>query len=179
MKASVRAKFVHEVHIMSTYSFDFVCEVDMQEADNAINQAVKEIEHRYDLRGSNCTVELRRADKLFQIRADGEHFVTAALEIIKQKMIKRGISVLALDEQPVELLGGKSVRQNVKLKAGFERDEAKKITTTIKDAKLKVTTQIVDEKVRVTGKSKDDLQAAIKLVQSAELGIPVQVENLR
>ena len=179
MKASVRAKFVHEVHIMSTYSFDFVCEVDMQEADNAINQAVKEIEHRYDLRGSNCTVELRRADKLFQIRADGEHFVTAALEIIKQKMIKRGISVLALDEQPVELLGGKSVRQNVKLKAGFERDEAKKITTTIKDAKLKVTTQIVDEKVRVTGKSKDDLQAAIKVVQSAELGIPVQVENLR
>ncbi|MBU3700008.1 MAG: YajQ family cyclic di-GMP-binding protein [Candidatus Kapabacteria bacterium] len=164
---------------MSTYSFDFVSEVDLQEADNAINQAVKEIEHRYDLRGSNCVVELRRNDKVFQIRADGEHFVTAALEIVKQKMIKRGISVLSLDEQNVEHLSGKSVRQDVKLKAGFDREEAKKITTLIKDNKLKVTTQIIDEKVRVTGKSKDDLQTAIKLVQGAELGMPIQVDNLR
>ena len=164
---------------MSTYSFDFISEVDLQEADNAINQAVKEIEHRYDLRGSNCTVELRRNEKVLQILADGEHFVTAALEIVKQKMIKRGISVLSLDEQKVELLSGKSVRQDVKLKAGFDREEAKKITTAIKDAKLKVTTQIIDEKVRVTGKSKDDLQAAIKLVQGADLGIPIHVENLR
>lgn len=164
---------------MSTYSFDFISEVDLQEADNAINQAVKEIEHRYDLRGSNCEVELRRNDKVFQIRADGEHFVTAALEIVKQKMIKRGISVLSLDEQNIEHLSGKSVRQEVRLKAGFSREEAKKITTLIKDNKMKVTTQIVDEKVRVTGKSKDDLQAAIRLVQGAELGIPVQVDNLR
>jgi uncharacterized protein YajQ (UPF0234 family) len=164
---------------MSTYSFDFISEVDLQEADNAINQAIKEIEHRYDLRGSNCVVELRRNDKIFQIRADGEHFVSAALEIVKQKMIKRGISVLALDEQKVELLGGKSVRQDIKLKAGFDREEAKKITTLVKDSKIKVTTQIIDEKVRVTGKSKDDLQAAIKLVQGADLAMPIQVENLR
>ncbi len=164
---------------MSTYSFDFISEVDMQEADNAINQAVKEIEHRYDLRGSNCVVELRRNDKLFQIRAEGEHFVSAALEIIKQKMIKRGISVLALDEQKVEHLGGKSVRQDIKLKAGFDREEAKKITTLVKDSKIKVTTQIIDEKVRVTGKSKDDLQAVIKIVQGADLAMPIQVENLR
>jgi len=164
---------------MSTFSFDFISEVDMQEADNAINQAVKEIEHRYDLRGSNCVVELRRNDKHFQIRADGEHFVSAALEIITQKMIKRGISVLALDEQKVELLGGKSVRQDIKLKAGFDREEAKKITTLVKDSKIKVTTQIIDEKVRVTGKSKDDLQAVIKLMQGADLAMPIQVENLR
>lgn len=164
---------------MSTYSFDFISEVDLQEADNAINQAMKEIEHRYDLRGSNCTVELRRNDKVFQIRADGEHFVTAALEIVKQKMIKRGISVLSLDEQGIEHLSGKSVRQDIRLKAGFSREESKKITTLIKDNKMKVTTQIVDEKVRVTGKSKDDLQAVIRLVQGADLGIPVQVDNLR
>jgi len=164
---------------MSTFSFDFISEVDMQEADNAINQAVKEIEHRYDLRGSNCVVELRRNDKLFQIRAEGEHFVSAALEIIKQKMIKRGISVLALDEQKVEHLGGKSVRQDIKLKAGFDREEAKKITALVKDSKIKVTTQIIDEKVRVTGKSKDDLQAVIKVVQGADLAMPIQVENLR
>ncbi len=164
---------------MSTYSFDFISEVDLQEADNAINQAQKEIEHRYDLRGSNCTVELKRNDKLFTIHADGEHFVNAALEIIKSKMIKRGISVLALDEQKVELLSGKSVRQTVKLKAGLSRDDAKKITTMIKDQKMKVTAQIVDDKVRVTGKSKDDLQSCIRAVQAADLGFPVQVDNLR
>jgi uncharacterized protein YajQ (UPF0234 family) len=164
---------------MSTFSFDFICEVDLQEADNAINQARKEIEHRYDLRGSNCEVDLNRNEKSFQIRAEGEHFVTAALEIIKSKMIKRGISVLALDEQKIELLGGKNVRQTVKLKAGLSRDDAKKVTTLIKDQKLKVTAQIVDEKVRVTGKSKDDLQACIRVVQGADLGFPLQVDNLR
>ncbi len=164
---------------MSTYSFDFISEVDLQEADNAINQATKEIEHRYDLRGSNCEVELNRNEKSFVVRADGEHFITAAMEIIKSKMIKRGISVLALDEQKIELLSGKSVRQTVKLKAGLTRDDAKKITTMIKDQKMKVTAQIVDEKVRVTGKSKDDLQACIKAVQSIDLGFPVQIDNLR
>jgi len=164
---------------MSTFSFDFISEVDLQEADNAINQAVKEIDHRYDLRGSNCEVELKRADKSFQIRADGEHFIVAALEIIKNKMIKRGISVLAMDEQKVELLSGKSVRQTVKLKAGLTKEDAKKITSLVKEQKMKVTAQIVDEKVRITGKSKDDLQACIQAVQSAELGLPIQVDNLR
>lgn len=164
---------------MSTFSFDFISEVDLQEADNAINQARKEIEHRYDLRGSNCEVELNRNEKSFVVRADGEHFITAAMEIIKNKMIKRGISVLALDEQKVELLSGKSVRQTVKLKAGLSRDDAKKITTMVKDQKMKVTAQIVDDKVRVTGKSKDDLQACIQAVQAADLGFPVQIDNLR
>ncbi len=164
---------------MSTFSFDFISEVDLQEADNAINQARKEIDHRYDLRGSNCVVDLNKNEKSFQIRAEGEHFVSAALEIIKSKMIKRGISVLALDEQNVELLGGKNVRQTIKLKAGLSRDDAKKVTTLIKDQKMKVTAQIVDEKVRVTGKSKDDLQSCIRAVQAADLGFPIQVENLR
>jgi uncharacterized protein YajQ (UPF0234 family) len=164
---------------MSTFSFDFISEVDLQEADNAVNQARKEIEHRYDLRGSNCEVDLNRNEKSFQIRAEGEHFVSAALEIIKSKLIKRGISVLALDEQKVELLGGKNVRQTVKLKAGLSREDAKKVTALIKDSKVKVTTQNIDDKVRVTGKSKDDLQACIRLVQGADLGFPIQVENLR
>ena len=164
---------------MSTFSFDFISEVDLQEADNAINQARKEIEHRYDLRGSNCEVELKRNDKLFQIRAEGEHFVVSALEIIKNKMIKRGISVLAMDEQKVELLSGKSVRQNVKLKAGLTREDAKKITTLVKEKKMKVTAQVVDDKVRVTGKSKDDLQECIQAVQAADFGFPIQIDNLR
>ena len=163
----------------STYSFDFVCSVDLQEADNAVNQYVKEIEHRYDLRGSNCTMELDRNARSITIRADGEHFVTAAMDVLRLKLIKRGISVQALDEGKIEALGGKSTRQVISLKNGMTREDSKKITTLIKDAKAKVTTQIIDEKVRVTGKSKDDLQQVIQLVKGSDLGFPIQVENLR
>lgn len=163
----------------STYSFDFVSEVDLQEADNAVNQAKKEIDHRYDLRGSNCTMEFERSQMRITIKADGEHFVTAAREILVQKMIKRGISVQALDEEKPEMLGGIHVRQYIKLRSGIEKEQAKKITTLIKDSKLKVTAQIMDEKVRITGKSKDDLQEAINLVRGAQLDFPVQTENFR
>jgi cyclic-di-GMP-binding protein len=163
----------------STYSFDIVSEVDLQEADNAVNQANKEAAHRYDLRGSNQDMEFDRGKRTITIRADGEHFVTAIREILVNKMIKRGISVEALDEQKIELLGGKHVRQVIGLRSGLSKDDAKKITTLIKDGKFKVTAQIQDEKVRVTGKSKDDLQAVMNAVRAAQLGFPVQFENLR
>ncbi len=163
----------------TTYSFDFVSEVDMQEADNAVNQAIKEAEHRYDLRGSNQEVTFDRTKRLITIRADGEHFVTAIRDIIVQKMIKRGISVEALDESKPEQMGGRSVRMTINLKAGLSREEAKKITTLVKDAKLKVTAQVQDEKVRITGKSKDDLQACIARVKAEPLGFPIQIENMR
>lgn len=162
-----------------SYSFDFVCDVDLQEVDNAVNQAKKEAEHRYDLRGSNQDIEFRRTEKSILIRADGEHFVTAVRDILVLKLIKRGISVESLEEGKIEHLSGKSVRQSITLKSGLSKEDAKKITTLVKDAKLKVTTQIMDEKVRVTGKSKDDLQATITLVKGAALGFPVHVENLR
>ena len=84
-----------------------------------------------------------------------------------------------MDEQKVELLSGKSVRQNVKLKAGLTREDAKKITTLVKEKKMKVTAQVVDDKVRVTGKSKDDLQECIQAVQAADFGFPIQIDNLR
>ncbi len=163
----------------STFSFDFVSEIDLQEADNAVNQAKKEIDHRYDLRGSNCDMEFERNQQRITIKADGEHFVNAARDILIQKMIKRGISVQALDEDKPEMLGGVHVRQYIKLRSGIEKEQAKKITSLIKDSKIKVTTQIMDEKVRVTGKSKDDLQEVINLVKGAELDFPVQTENFR
>ena len=162
-----------------SFSFDFVCDVDMQEVDNALNQARKEAEHRYDLRGSNFTIELTKTDKKIEVRADGEHFVESVREIIVQKMIKRGISVESLTESKPELMGGKAVRQYITLKSGLSKEEAKKITTLVKEKKLKVTAQIMDEKVRITGKDKDDLQTAITMVKGAELGFPVQVENMR
>jgi cyclic-di-GMP-binding protein len=164
---------------MASFSFDFISEIDIQEADNAVNQAIKDIEHRYDLRGSNCSVELKKTEQQIQIKADGEHFVSAAAEILRSKMIKRGISVQALDEQKPELMGGKSVRQIIGLKSGIDKEHAKKITALVKENKLKVTAQIVDEKVRITGKSKDDLQQCIALVRATDLGFPVQVDNFR
>ncbi|RPI69519.1 MAG: YajQ family cyclic di-GMP-binding protein [Ignavibacteriae bacterium] len=163
----------------TSYSFDLVCSIDLQEADNAVNQSGKEIEHRYDLRGSNCTMELDRNARTITIRADGEHFVTAAMDILRLKLIKRGISVQALDEGKIEALGGRSTRQVISLKNGMTREDTKKITTLIKDSKIKVTTQVIDEKVRVTGKSKDDLQEAVQLVRGTDLGFPIQVENMR
>jgi uncharacterized protein YajQ (UPF0234 family) len=163
----------------SSFSFDIISEVDLQEADNAVNQAVKEAEHRYDLRGSNQEIEFDRTKRTITIRADGEHFVTAIRDILVQKMIKRGISVEALDEQKVEVMSGKRVRQIISLRSGMSKEDAKKITTLIKDGKFKVTAQIQDEKVRVTGKSKDDLQTVMGALRNAPVGFPFQFENLR
>lgn len=162
-----------------SYSFDVASEVDIQEADNAINQARKEIDHRYDLKGSNSSIEFSTKEKTYTVRAEGEHFVNSVLEIIRQKFIKRGISILALNEGKMELLGGKSVRCVVTLKNGMERDEAKKITVLIKESKMKVQAQVHDEVVRITGKSKDDLQQAMEKIKSADLGFPIQFTNYR
>lgn len=163
----------------SSYSFDIVSEVDIQEADNAANQAAKEIASRYDLKGKNVELEFDRTGKEVRVRAEEEYHLSAALEIFRQKCIKRGISVLALDEQKPEHTGGKTIRQLVKFKNGLEREDAKKITVLVKDSKLKVTAQVVDDKVRITGKSKDDLQDVMNLVRSADLPFPVQFNNYR
>ncbi|NQW29933.1 MAG: YajQ family cyclic di-GMP-binding protein [Ignavibacteria bacterium] len=163
----------------STYTFDLVSSVDMQEADNAVNQAHKEIDHRYDMRGSNCVVTLDKTKRSIEIKAEGEHFVVAAMDMLRLKMIKRGISVQSLDEGKVELMGGKSARQVISLKNGMDRDDTKKVTKFIKESGIKVTTQVIDDKVRVTGKSKDELQAVMNLVKSEDLGFPLQVENMR
>jgi hypothetical protein len=163
----------------STFSFDVISEVDAQEADNAVNQARKEIEHRYDLRGSNCVVEYDRTKGQISIKADGEHFVTASREILVQKMIKRGIGVLSLTESKPEQMGGRSVRMTIDLKNGMSKEDAKKITTLVKDGKYKVTAQIEGEKVKISGKSKDDLQTVMGALKSADFGFPVQFENFR
>ena len=163
----------------STFSFDIVSEIDAQEADNAINQANKEIQQRYDLRGSNGVVEYNKAEGTVVLKGDGDHFVAAIYEIFIAKCIKRGISVLSLEVSPPENTGGKQVRQRIALKNGIEKEEGKKITAFIRDQKLKVQAQIQDKQVRVTGKSKDDLQTAIAALKKADLQIPLQFINYR
>lgn len=163
----------------SSYSFDVVSELNLQEVDNAVNQAQKELTQRYDFRGANVSIEYNKAEKQIALKGDGEEYVSAVYDVLVQKCIKRGLSVLSLDVGKAEHTGGKAVRQTVKLRSGLEKEDAKKITKLLKDGKLKVQAQIQDDIVRVTGKSKDDLQEAISLLKAADLPFPLQFVNYR
>lgn len=158
-------------------SFDIVSQIDMQELDNALNQTRKEIAQRYDFRGSNASLELN-GDEL-KLAAEDEYKLGAILDILRQRMAKRGLSLRALEPGKVEPAAKGSVRQTVKLKQGIDKETAKKITVAIKAAKIKVTTQVQDNQVRVSGPKKDDLQAVIQLVKGQDFGIDLQFINLR
>ncbi|MDD6569239.1 YajQ family cyclic di-GMP-binding protein [Acidaminococcus timonensis] len=158
-------------------SFDIVSQIDMQELDNALNQTRKEISQRYDFRGSNASLEL--ADDELKLAAEDEYKLGAILDILRQRMAKRGLSLRALEPGKVEPAAKGSVRQTVKLKQGIDKETAKKITAAIKAAKIKVTAQVQDNQVRVSGPKKDDLQAVIQLVRGQDFGIDLQFINLR
>lgn len=158
-------------------SFDIVSQIDMQELDNALNQTRKEIAQRYDFRGSNASLELN--DDELKLAAEDEYKLGAILDILRQRMAKRGLSLRALEPGKVEPAAKGSVRQTVKLKQGIDKETAKKITAAIKAAKIKVTAQVQDNQVRVSGPKKDDLQAVIQLVKGQDFGIDLQFINLR
>src|SRR5271170_1720955 len=145
-----------------TYSFDVVSEVDLQEVDNAVNQAMKEISQRYDFKGSISKVTLNKATKELEIVADNESRLTAVNDILTGKFIKRNISPKALDFQKIDPAFSGTVNQKVKIISGMPMDACKDIVKRVKDSKLKVQASIVDEKVRVSGKSKDDLKVALQ-----------------
>ena len=158
-------------------SFDVVSELDLQEVDNAVNQAKKEVAQRYDFRGTDTAIE--RVEEGILIRSSDEEHVKAAYRVLQERMIKRNVSLLALDAQEIQPAGGKTHRQLVKLKEGIATDKGKEVVKLLKDSKLKVQAQIQDEQLRVTGKNKDDLQAAMKLIRGAELSLPLQFKNFR
>jgi len=161
----------------SSYSFDVVSEVNMQEVDNAVNQTIKEISQRYDFKGSKTEVEL--GEEEIKIVSDDEFKLNSVIEILKGKFIKRGISVKALDFGKLEKGSMGSVRQTAKLVKGISKEKAKEITVEIKNSKVKVQAQIMDTQVRVSGKNKDDLQEAIALLKSKDFGIDLQFTNYR
>ncbi|MBS1904556.1 MAG: YajQ family cyclic di-GMP-binding protein [Bacteroidetes bacterium] len=163
----------------SQFSFDVVSEFDEQEVDNAINQAKKEVEQRYDFKGSNTTIDLNLKDKTITIQTSDDMKLRALTEIINGKMIKRNVSLKSLDYGKAEAASGGSLRQVIKLKSGLESDQAKLITKYVKDTKMKVQAQIQGDAVRITGKSKDDLQAAIALLKSQDFPFPIQFTNYR
>lgn len=161
----------------SNYSFDVVSKVDMQEVDNAINQTLKEISQRYDFKGSKSTVELVKNE--VKIASEDDFRLKAVIEILKVKLIKRGISAKALDFEKVEDASMGTVRQVGKIVNGIEKEKSKLIVNEIKSSKIKVQTQILDDELRITGKNKDDLQAVMALLREKDFGIELQFINYR
>lgn len=161
------------------HSFDIVSEIDLQEVDNAVNQALKEIHQRYDLKESNTTIELNKKDKLLTINTKDDYSLKQSIDILQTKFIRRGISIKALKLNEPEQAAGGRLKQIINLQSGISKDNAKKIIKMIKDSKLKVNAQIQDEQVRVTGPKIDDLQAVIKMIKEADFDFPTQFVNMK
>ena len=160
-------------------SFDIVSKIDMQELNNAIQQALKEIHTRFDLRDSNSKIELAEKDTQLVLSSKDDYKLKAVTDILQSKMVKRGISLKALTYGAIEPAAGSSVRQKVTLQQGIAGEKAKDIVRVIKDSKLKVQAAIQGDTVRVTGKDRDTLQQVIALVKSKDFGIDTQFTNYR
>ncbi|MBX3720931.1 MAG: YajQ family cyclic di-GMP-binding protein [Turneriella sp.] len=161
----------------SESSFDIVSETNWQEVANAIDQAQREISTRFDFKGTK--VEIKFENKELTLIADDEGKLKQLKDVIESKLIKRGIALKAIDYQKMEPAFGGTVRQKALFINGIAQEHAKKINVLIRDSKLKVRSQIEGEKLRVTGKSKDDLQEVMKLLNGANLAIPLQYTNYR
>jgi cyclic-di-GMP-binding protein len=159
------------------FSFDVVSKTDMQEVANAIQQAQKELAQRFDFKGSKSSIELG-TDEITLV-SDDEGKLRSVKDILETRLVKRKVSLKALDYATVEQAAGATVRQKAKIVQGIETEKAKAIVKTIKDAKLKVQASIQSDQVRVVGRSKDDLQKAMALVREQDFGIPLQFTNYR
>jgi cyclic-di-GMP-binding protein len=161
-------------------SFDVTTGVDMQEVDNAVNQAQKEIAQRYDFKGANVEIEFKRAEEQIVLSADSDFRMKALFDVLQAKLIKRGVPVKNLDVGETKPAGGDTVRKEIKLKTALDGDTAKKVAAAIKDAKLKkVQAAIQGDQVRVTSPGRDDLQEAIALLRSKDFGVELKFGNYR
>ena len=164
----------------SDSSFDIVSEVNLQEMDNAITQAIKEVITRYDFKGTAASIsELNRKDKELTLTADAEAQLEVVRRVLVEKMVKRGVDPKVLDPQKLEHATHNTVRQKVKLKDGIDKDAAKEIQKSIKDLKLKVQASIQGEALRVTSAKKDDLQAVMAHLKANPPEVPLQFKNFR
>jgi uncharacterized protein YajQ (UPF0234 family) len=163
-----------------TNSFDVSTGVDLQEVDNAVNQAQKEIAQRYDFKGSKASIDFKRADNAIVLVADDEYKMRALFDVLQAKLIKRGVPVKNLDLGEIRPAGGDTVRREIKLKTALDSDTARKVAAAIKEAKLKkVQAAIQGDQVRVSSPSKDDLQEAIALLRSRDFGVELTFGNYR
>jgi uncharacterized protein YajQ (UPF0234 family) len=158
-------------------SFDIACKVDMQEVANAVNQAKREIETRYDLKGAKNEITQEKMDLV--ITSGDEMKLKAVLDILQSKLHRRGVDLKALTIGDPETAAGGTLKQKITLQDGIPMEKAKEIVRLIKDSKIKVQASIQEKQVRVSGKNRDDLQAAIALVKGKDLGVALQFTNYR
>ena len=159
-------------------SFDIVSKVDMQEVDNAVNQAIKEISQRYDFKGSESEIKWERKEEI-TIVGDSDNRLNTIVDLLQGKFVKRGISLKSLEYGKVEDASGGLKRQVIKIIQGIQKEKAKEIAEVIKKSGLKVQAQIMDDQVRVTGKKIDDLQETIQILKTKDLGVSLQCVNMR
>jgi uncharacterized protein YajQ (UPF0234 family) len=164
---------------MPDNSFDVVSLVEMPEVVNAIQQAMKEIITRYDLKDSHSTIELNEKEKKIALASKDEFKLKAVIEILGQKLVKRKVPLKALTYGPVLPAAGSTVRQEVTLQQGIPIEKAREVVKLIKDSKLKVQAAIQADLVRISGKDRDTLQQAIALIKGHEFGIDIQFTNYR
>ena len=158
-------------------SFDVVSELDKHEVTNAVDNAIKELDRRYDLKGKG-EFEFKEKDLTVNLTAEAEFQLEAMIEILKLALVKRKIDVKCLEVKDA-FASGKLMKQDAVLKEGIDKELAKKIVAHIKEAKLKVQAAIQGEQVRVTGKKRDDLQEAMAVLRGHEFGMPLQFNNFR
>jgi len=158
-------------------SFDIVSEINIQEVDNAVNQARKEVEGRYDFKGSQAEIQWDKKEIIFL--AEDEYKIEAMGSILQSKLHRRGVDIKSFKFEKPEPAGGKLLRLKITIQQGIDKEVAKDIVKWIKDSKLKVQPQIMDDKVRVTAKSIDELQETIAKVRSGNFPVPLQFNNMR
>jgi uncharacterized protein YajQ (UPF0234 family) len=158
-------------------SFDVVSEVDMAEVANAVDQARREIVQRFDFKNTGTSVE--QDNDLVEVRSSTEERLKAALEVLKEKAVRRKVSLKALQEGPVLPAAKGTYRQSVHITQGISEDRAREINKLVKGLGLKVQTQVQGQQIRVSGKSKDDLQQVIGALKERDFGIPLQFTNYR
>jgi len=163
----------------SDNSFDVVSKVEIQEVKNAIDQATKEVNARFDLKDSKSKIELVDNNEALQLASASDYTLKAVIEILSQKLVKRGVSLKNLEYEKIEPAANSSVRQKVKLKQGINSDAAKKIVAMIKDSKLKAQASIQGDTVRVVSKDKDVLQQIMGKLRAGDYGVALQFTNYR
>jgi len=161
-------------------SFDITTGVDLQEVDNAINQAQKEIQQRYDFKDSKSTIDFQRGDGKILLVADSDFRMRALFDVVQAKLIKRGVPVKNLDVGEIKPAGGDTVRREIGLKMSLDGETAKKVAAAIKDAKMKkVQAAIQGDQVRVTSPSRDELQAVMQMLRGKDFGVELKFGNYR
>lgn len=160
-------------------SFDIVSKLDPQTLDNAINSARKEILGRFDFKTSKTTIDLDKKELIIKIHTEDEMRLNSVIDVIRMRMVKQGLDTRSLDEGKQIEASGFTIRKDIKVKQGIDKDTARKIQKDIKESKIKVTAQQMDDQIRVTSKKIDDLQAVIALCRRGTYDLPLQFVNMK